>query len=66
MLAPYAYLGLVFAAFWGLLFFAEVPDFWTVVGALVIAAAGLYVWHRETFARQSAPLAPPDHSGQET
>ncbi|WP_205389202.1 Pseudopaline exporter CntI (plasmid) [Pseudoseohaeicola sp. NH-UV-7] len=66
MLAPYAYLGLVFAAFWGLLFFAEVPDFWTVVGALVIAAAGLYVWQRETFARQSAPLTPPDHSGQET
>ena len=47
MLAPYSYTGLAFAAFWGVLFFSEVPDFWTIVGSLVIAAAGLYVWHRE-------------------
>ncbi|MCR9107726.1 DMT family transporter [Marivita sp. XM-24bin2] len=48
MLAPYSYTGLAFAAFWGIVFFAEFPDFWTVVGSLVIAGAGLYVWHRET------------------
>ncbi|HBS49741.1 MAG TPA: hypothetical protein DEA05_06470 [Rhodobacteraceae bacterium] len=48
MLAPYAYTGLVFATLWGLIFFAEIPDIWTVAGALVIAGAGLYVWHRET------------------
>lgn len=51
MLAPYSYTGLVFAALWGALLFAELPDLWTVVGALVIAGAGLYVWHRETFRR---------------
>jgi len=49
MLAPYAYTGLVFAAFWGAMLFSEWPDTWTVGGALVIAAAGLYVWHRETY-----------------
>lgn len=48
MLAPYAYTGLVFAPTWGLLFFAEVPDLWTVIGAAIIVGAGLYVWHRET------------------
>ena len=48
MLAPYAYCGLIFAATWGVLFFQEWPDVWTVFGALVIAAAGIYVWHRET------------------
>jgi len=48
MLAPYVYFSLVFAAIWGFLFFAEIPDLWTVAGALVIAGAGLYVWHRET------------------
>ncbi|GGH26369.1 EamA-like transporter family protein [Cribrihabitans marinus] len=48
MLAPYAYLGLGFAAVWSAVFFAEWPDLWTVCGALVIAGAGLYVWHRET------------------
>lgn len=51
MLAPYSYTGLVFAALWGGLFFAEIPDVWTIFGALVIAGAGLYVWHRETFRR---------------
>ncbi len=48
MLAPYSYVGLVFAALWGALFFAEWPDLWTLCGALVIAGAGLYVWYRET------------------
>ena len=51
MLAPYSYTGLAFAAFWGVLFFSEIPDFWTVVGSLVIAVAGLYVWHREARAK---------------
>ena len=53
MLAPYAYTGLVFATVWGILFFGELPDVWTVAGALVIVGAGLYVWHRETFGRRS-------------
>ncbi|MDU9003580.1 DMT family transporter [Sedimentitalea todarodis] len=51
MLAPYSYTGLVFAALWGAIFFSEMPDVWTIFGALVIAGAGLYVWHRETFRR---------------
>jgi drug/metabolite transporter (DMT)-like permease len=54
MLAPYAYVGLIFAAIWGIVFFAEYPDIWTVAGALVIAVAGIYVWHRETYGRQTA------------
>lgn len=49
MLAPYSYSGLVFAACWGALFFSELPDRWTIAGALVIAGAGIYVWHRETY-----------------
>lgn len=49
MLAPYSYVGLIFAAIWSVAFFAEYPDNWTIVGALVIVGAGLYVWHRETF-----------------
>lgn len=53
MLAPYSYTGLIFATLWGALFFAEFPDGWTIAGALVIAGAGLYVWHRETRGKQS-------------
>lgn len=48
IVAPFAYLGILFAAIWGYLFFGTLPDRWTVIGALVIVAAGLYVWHRET------------------
>jgi drug/metabolite transporter (DMT)-like permease len=48
IVAPFAYLGIVFATGWGIVLYDEWPDRWTVVGALVIVGAGLYVWHRET------------------
>ena len=49
LVAPFAYTGLIFATVWGLIFYGEVPDLWTIIGALVIVGAGTYVWHRETF-----------------
>jgi drug/metabolite transporter (DMT)-like permease len=52
MLAPFAYTGLLFATFWGFAIFDEIPDLWTVLGALVIVVAGVYVWHRETQANR--------------
>jgi drug/metabolite transporter (DMT)-like permease len=54
LLAPFNYTGLVFSIGFGLLIFAEVPDIWTVLGALVIAGAGIYVWHRETRVKNAA------------
>ena len=48
VIAPFGYVGILFATFWGVLIFDEWPDGWTALGALVIAGAGLYVWHRET------------------
>ncbi|MEO1557739.1 MAG: DMT family transporter [Pseudomonadota bacterium] len=48
LLAPFNYTGLIFAVFWGLVLFGEMPDALTMLGALVIAGAGIYVWHRET------------------
>jgi drug/metabolite transporter (DMT)-like permease len=51
LLAPFNYTALVFAMIWGLVLFGEMPDGWTLLGALVIASAGIYVWHRETRAR---------------
>lgn len=45
--APFGYVGVVYSTFWGLVVFAEVPDTATIVGALVIVGAGVYVWHRE-------------------
>ncbi|MCM2560989.1 DMT family transporter [Lutimaribacter sp. EGI FJ00013] len=53
MLAPFAYAGLLFATIWGILFFDEFPDLWTILGALLIVVAGIYVWYRETFGKQA-------------
>ena len=54
VVAPFTYLGIVFSSLWSVLFFNDWPDGWTVVGALVIVGAGLYVWHRETLAARKA------------
>ena len=48
LLAPFEYSAIVFATVLGVVFWAEVPDFWDVVGIAIIVASGLFVWHRET------------------
>lgn len=60
VVAPFTYLGIIFATLWSVLFFDTWPDGWTMVGALVIVSAGLYVWHRETLAARKAHLAADD------
>jgi drug/metabolite transporter (DMT)-like permease len=47
VLAPFSYLQLLHSALFGLLLFATLPDRWTLIGAAVIAASGLYTAHRE-------------------
>ena len=56
LVAPFAYCGLIFATVWGFLLFDEVPDAPTLIGAIVIVGAGLYVWRRE---RQLKVIPPP-------
>lgn len=46
-LAPFSYVQLLFSAVLGLLLFATLPDRWTLAGAAVIMASGLYTAHRE-------------------
>lgn len=53
-IAPFGYVGILFATVWGILIFDEWPDRYTLLGALVIAGAGVYVWHRETRAQRAA------------
>lgn len=45
--APFGYTGLIWAGLWGWLFFDQMPDVWSLLGMVVIVAAGLYVWSRE-------------------
>ena len=47
ILAPIGYIALIFATLWGFLLFGDLPDQWTVIGALVIVASGVYIWSRE-------------------
>ena len=56
VVAPFGYLSLLWATIVGVLFFAEVPDLWTFVGAAIIAGSGLYILHRER-AKKRKPLA---------
>ena len=53
LLAPFAYVGLIYATIWGLVFFGEFPDKWSILGAIIIAISGFYVWYRDTFGRKS-------------
>ncbi len=46
-LQPFNYTLLVFATVIGYIFFDNLPDFWTVVGASVVVASGLYTIYRE-------------------
>ncbi len=58
LIAPFGYLGIVFAGLWSTLIYRDPPDMMTVIGALVIIAAGLYVW-RSTATPQDRLNAPP-------
>ena len=53
LLAPFAYIGLIYATIWGFIFFGEFPDEWSIVGAIIIAISGFYVWYRDTFGSKS-------------
>ena len=46
-LAPFTYVQLIFASFWGLYFFAEIPSIYTIFGSALIVFSGLYIWFRE-------------------
>lgn len=46
-LQPYSYTLLVWAAVVGFIMFGDIPDTWTIAGAAIIIASGLYAWHRE-------------------
>jgi drug/metabolite transporter (DMT)-like permease len=47
VVAPFSYSSLIWATLFGWMFFNEWPDIWTWVGAAVIIASGLYIFHRE-------------------
>ncbi len=57
-LAPYPYLQMVWMIAAGWLVFDQLPDGWTLGGAAVIVASGLYILHREHRLRLKVSTAP--------
>jgi drug/metabolite transporter (DMT)-like permease len=51
VLAPFSYTQLLWVSILGFMVFGEVPDIWTVTGAVFIVASGLYTAHRERIRR---------------
>ncbi|CAN7316434.1 DMT family transporter [Rhizobium sp. LjRoot258] len=62
--APFRYTSLIFSTLLGFVFFAELPDLWTLTGAAVVIASGLYTFYREAkrhvppVAQESEPRTP--------
>jgi drug/metabolite transporter (DMT)-like permease len=52
-LAPFTYASMIVSAAFGYAVWSDVPDLPTIVGATVIVASGLYVWHRERIRARS-------------
>lgn len=47
VVSPFQYVSLIWATLFGFVLFGDLPDGWTVLGALVIAGSGLYVLRHE-------------------
>jgi drug/metabolite transporter (DMT)-like permease len=57
-LAPYPYMQMVWMILFGDVVFGQLPDRWTVSGAAIIVASGLYIVHREHRLRLKSSTAP--------
>lgn len=54
VVAPFRYIYLITSALGGYIVFSELPDRWTVFGALLIVGSGIYALHREAVRRRKA------------
>jgi drug/metabolite transporter (DMT)-like permease len=53
VVAPFRYSYLITSALGGYLVFREVPDAWSILGALLIVGSGLYALHREAVRKRA-------------
>lgn len=49
--APFVYFQLLYMVAIGFLVFGDVPDGWTILGAGIVVASGIYLFHRERVTR---------------
>ena len=53
--APFRYMSLLVALTLGLVLFNEWPDGWTLIGAVIVVATGLFTIYRERATARQAP-----------
>jgi drug/metabolite transporter (DMT)-like permease len=56
LLAPYTYTAIVWVTITGYLAFGDLPDIWTMAGAAIVIASGIYVFYREAYLRRIGRL----------
>lgn len=59
LVAPFEYVGMPLAVFWGVMFFGTSPDLIGWAGIALICGAGLYTLWRETVRRKDVDVAAP-------
>lgn len=59
-LAPFIYSQIIWMTVSGYLVFGDVPDLWTLAGASIVVASGLYLLHREHVKGRRDALAVPE------
>jgi drug/metabolite transporter (DMT)-like permease len=62
VLAPFSYTQLLWVSILGFVIFGELPDIWTVTGAVFIVGSGLYTAHRERIRRSQLLALPAEFS----
>lgn len=54
LLLPFGYSFILYLTIWSYFVFDEIPDFWTIIGAMIVVAAGLIIWLREKHLSEAA------------
>jgi len=55
--SPFRYTVLIWAIILGIIVFGDIPDGWTLVGAAIVVATGIYTFYRERRVMRAAALA---------
>lgn len=54
LVSPFKYFNVVWACLFGFLMFGDLPDLYTILGAIVVTGSGVYILHRERVRRPKA------------
>lgn len=55
LVSPFKYSAIIFAVLVGASIWGEFPDFWEIIGGLLIVGSGLYILHRDILQRRKVP-----------